>query len=483
MVPVRVRAGRNTIAATMHGSSSILIAGLLCVAQAGDVAVEAQAAFDKAGARARAGRYEDARTEYKKVVAKFAGTPQAEEAALRSKPSAFLGWADVVRHGPSNNRIDVVFMGDGYQMEQMAGFDKLAEDIPPLFARQETFREYYSYFNFLRAALVSADSGVDGFGREYDTALNGRTLETYAGHVGIDRGLVMDVLRRIPETDGQAIVFVKNGVLGTGGGGVATIGGREVRTVIHEFGHSFGGLSDEYETQQSHGQGAARDGLNVAASDDPKSVPWAHWIEARHPGVGVYEGAMGRVKGAWRPTSTGCVMATSDSFCVVCQEALVLRIYAVVDPIESVTPEPQAQRLREPRRIGDQPLEIVVEVMKPATHVLEVTWWILPEARLPHSGGASKHDNAGLEGPRDRRRRGALQPIADKPHVVSRNNPGGVHKLVLSKEGLEPGKYRVICRVKDTTQLRGEKWPWVLKDELGLLESERGWWIEVPPRD
>jgi hypothetical protein len=38
----------------------------------------------------------------------------------------------------------------------------------------------------------------------------------------------------------------------------------------------------------------------------------------------------------------------------------------------------------------------------------------------------------------------------------------------------------VICRVKDTTKLRGEKWPWVLKDELGLLESERAWWIEVP---
>jgi hypothetical protein len=286
----------------------------------------------------------------------------------------------------------------------------------------------------------------------------------------------------MPDTDGLAIVFVKNGVLGTGGGGIATIGGQDVRTIIHEFGHSFGGLSDEYAEQQSHDQGPVRDGINVSATDDPKSVPWAHWIAAKVPGVGVYEGALGRVKGAWRPTATGCVMSSSQDYCVVCQEALVLRIYSIVDPIESVTPEPQAMKLREPRKIGDAPLEIVVNVMKPSTHPLEVTWWILSESRFPRSGGASKWDEAGTAGPRERWRRGPLVEIKDEPKSVSRNNTTGVHKLVISSKDLEPGIYRVICRVKDTTKLRKEKFPWVLKDELGLLESERGWWIEVPPK-
>ncbi|MBL8860088.1 MAG: hypothetical protein JNL28_16380 [Planctomycetes bacterium] len=458
----------------------LLIALVLALGMQDDTTSDAAAAFEKAEARARAGRYDDARNEYKRIVSKYPGTPEAVEAELRSRPSAFLGWADVVRNGPSKNRIDVVLMGDGYELNHMGSFDKLSEDIPPLFARQSTFREYYSYFNFIRAALVSADSGVDGFGREYDTALNGHTLNTFAGHVGIDRSLVLNVMSRIPDTDGLAIVFVKNGVLGTGGGGIATIGGREVKTIIHEFGHSFGGLSDEYETQQSHGQGAARDGINVAATDDPKSVPWAHWIAAKHPGVGVVEGALGRVKGAWRPTSTGCVMSSTEGFCVVCQEALVLRIYSVVDPIESVTPAPQAQRVREPYTIGDDPFEIVVNVMQPATHSLEVTWWILPEARIPESGGASsRYGDTGTAGPRDRRRREKLVEITDKPASNSQNNTSGVHKLVLKKNELEPGRYRIICRVKDTTKLRGEKWPWVLKDDLGLLESERGWWVEV----
>lgn len=462
-----------------------LTIALLMAASIGsqDPATEAQEALDKAESRVQAGRYEEARTEYKRIAAKYPGTPAGTEAAKRALPSAYLGWADVVRNGPSKNRVDVVLMGDGYEMDHMTAFAKLSEDVPPLFARQPTFREYYSYFNFLRADMVSAESGVDGFGREYDTALNGHTLATYAGHVGIDRGLVVSALSHIPDADGLAIVFVKNGVLGTGGGGIATIGGREVKTIIHEFGHSFGGLSDEYQEQQSHGQGAAQDGINVAASSDPKAVPWAHWLAAKRPGVGVVEGALGRVKGAWRPTTTGCVMSSDEVFCIVCQEALVLRIYSIVDPIESTTPAPQPQRLREATKIGDEPLEIVVNVMRPATHPLEVTWWILPEARIPKSGGAgSSTDQAGTAGPRERSRRGKLAEITDEPKSIVKNNATGVHKLVLSKNDLAPGRYRVICRVKDTTLLRGEKWPWVLKDDADLLESERGWWIEIPER-
>ena len=449
-----------------------------------DDATEAQAALEKAEERVRAGRYTDARTEYKRIATKFPETPAGVEAAARSKPSAYLGWSEIVRNGPSKNRVDVVLMGDGYELEHLNAFVDLSKDVPPLFARQPTFREYYGYFNFLRADLLSAESGVDGFGREYDTALGGHTLATFAGHVGIDRSSVLSALSKIPDTDGLAIVFVKNSVLSTSNGGIATIGGREVKTIVHEFGHSFGGLLDEYETQQSHGGGRGESGINASVTDDPKKVPWAHWIAAKHPGVGVYEGAMGRVKGAWRPTSTGCVMASDERFCVVCQEALVLAIYSIVDPIESVTPPPTPLEQREFAKIGADPLTITVTVTKPATHPLEVTWWVLPEARFPKSAPPPR----GTTAPRkpteddwagDRTRRGKLPEIAEAPHSVSRNNPSGVHKLTLSRQDFAPGRYRVVCRAKDTTQLRGEKFPWVLKDELGLLESERAWWIEI----
>jgi len=44
---------------------------------------------------------------------------------------------------------------------------------------------------------------------------------------------------------------------------------------------------------------------------------------------------------------------------------------------------------------------------------------------------------------------------------------------------LEPGRYRVLCRVRDTTLVGRGRVPWVLRDEHGLLESERGWWVRV----
>ena len=46
--------------------------------------------------------------------------------------------------------------------------------------------------------------------------------------------------------------------------------------------------------------------------------------------------------------------------------------------------------------------------------------------------------------------------------------------------GRKPGRYRVVCRVRDTTLLAGEEWPWVLRDERHLLRSERAWWVVVP---
>lgn len=450
---------------------------------------EAREAFARAEELVRAGRYADARSAYARVASKWAETPSGIEAARRSQPSAYLGWADVVRNGPSANRVDVVLMGDGYELEHLKAFDKLAADVPPLFERQETFREYYSYFNFLRAALLSKENGVDGFGRDYDTALGAFTAATFAGHVSVDGSKVGSALARIPDSDGQAIVFVKNGVLGTGGGGYAVIGGREVRTIIHEFGHSFGGLGDEYQSAQSHGQASGNVGerANVSGTDDPKAVPWSHWLAAKHPGVGVYEGAAGRVKGAWRPTSSGCVMDSSEAFCVPCREALVLRIYSIVDPIDACAPPAIRQGSSESIQVGEEGVTLSVDVLRPATHALEVSWWVLSEGQLPKSGAGapgesrSTQDSAGTAGPKDRTKRGPLQALPGTAKQIARRNNTGSHSFRLTRTDLGPGRHRVVCRVRDTTIVKNDKWPWVLDDPLDLLTCERAWWLEVAP--
>ena len=197
---------------------------------------DAAALLEKAESRAESGKYREAQRLYKKLAEDFAGTPEGRIGERRSKPSAFLGAADIVRHGDSSNRVDIVLMGEGYQLKEMKAFAKLADDLPDYFRRNRTLGEYYSYFNFIRADLVSADNGVDGFGREYDTALGGHILGTYAGHVGVNGARCADAGRAAgPRRTGDRVRQARGSR--PGGGGIATIGGRNMKTTLHEFGH------------------------------------------------------------------------------------------------------------------------------------------------------------------------------------------------------------------------------------------------------
>jgi len=441
---------------------------------------EAQEAFDEAVKLYDKGKYPLARRAFAKVAERYPDSAVAGAAERRTRPSGFLGATDILRTGDSSNRVDVVIMGEGYTLDKQRSFDKLAQDVPKFMLRQNTLAEYANYFNFVRANIVSAEDGVDGFGREYDTALGGKTLSTYAGHVGIEAGLVREMLSEIPGHDGQAIVFVRLGVLGTGGGGIATIGGQSVKTVVHEFGHSFFGLGDEYVTE-THKRGSVRNAVNVSNTDDEQAVAWAHWIEAGVPGIGVYEGAAGQARDAWKPTPGGCVMDTGEFFCLPCREEAVLDIYRLVDPIETCEPEAHARSASQSLVLGEENLTFRVQVMEPASHRLEVKWYLLPEAQTPQGPvGRSKDGRYG--GRRGTRAdRGRLAELEEKPlSEGAKPKRGGWHTLILKSRDLGPGRYRLICRAKDTTKVRGDRWPWVLKDEQGVLESERAWWVEVP---
>ena len=470
-----------------HGCSLVAL-GLLWLAEATAAAPLQEAApepaqeyFDAALKLYSRGKYAEARRAFAKVVERYPDSLVATAAERRTRPSGFLGWTDIVRTGDSANRVDVVIMGEGYTLEKQRAFDKLASSVPKFILRQKTLAEYEAYFNFVRANVVSAEDGVDGFDREYDTALGGKTLPTYAGHVGIETGLVREMLSEVPGNDGQAIVFVRLGVFGTGGGGVATIGGQSVKTVVHEFGHSFFGLGDEYTTE-THKRGRVRNAVNVSNTPDESAVSWAHWIEADVPGIGVYEGAAGQARDAWKPTPGGCVMDSGEFFCLPCREEAVLDIYRLVDPIDSCEPEPHPRGSATPLVLDGENLIFRVQVMEPSSHSLAVEWHLVPEASAPQ-GPVRRGRSARYGRARGTRAdRGRLAELPGKPLLDgAKPKRGGWHTLILKRSGFEPGRYRLICRVKDSTLMRGERWPWVLKDEDGVLESERAWWVEVLP--
>ncbi|RMH05234.1 MAG: hypothetical protein D6702_00855 [Planctomycetota bacterium] len=424
------------------------------------------------------GKYRAAWNKYRNLIRRYRNSPEAAIAARRAGgANGFLGWADLRRSGPSANRVDVVVMGDGYTLDKQDSLDRYARYVPDIFARHEVFGEYIGYFNFLRANVFSAESGIDGYGRDFDTALGAANVNRRSGgHVSVDRAKVMAVLDELPEHDHLAIVFVRGTAPGTGGGGVATIPGRpEGDMLIHEWGHAFAGLADEYSDDVGY-TGDPGTSVNVSNDPSPERVPWRHWLEAGVKGVGVYLGAAGRARGAWKPTVRGCAMQNGRSFCVVCREALVLRIYSLVDPIDDCSPPAQPLVLPAGAQplTASAPLEFRLTVLEPESHRLQVAWWVLPPEEAP----PPPRPLGGTFAAGDRRRRGPLAPIPAEPAARTRPGRGGVHRFRLDPDR-PPGLYRVVARAWDDTRLPGERHPWVLKDEYGLLESERAWWVRI----
>jgi hypothetical protein len=418
------------------------------------------------------GYHAQAQAAYKSLARQHPNTVAGETALRRSQPNAYLGVGDIVRTGPCANRVDVVIMGDGYMLKHLRAFGDVARVVPKLFERDSVLGEYIAYHNFLRADVVSADDGLDAHGRDANTALGGRESGGIQGQCAIDGDLVRAMLAEVPEHDELAIVYVKQGVLGTGGGGIATIGGRGDMTTIHEWGHAFAELGDEYAQTTGH-RGPPGEGINISKHEDPKKVPWRHWIEAKAPGVGVYQGANGQERGAFKPVASDCLMESGERFCTVCREGLVLRIHELVDPIDECSPPSNLggrdQKPQPPVTLYES-RTFEVKTLRPKSHALEVRWWLVPEAQAP----ATPAQPAG-----NRRGRGKLPAIVAKPMQQGRIGSDGRSRCKLLGKELAKGRWMLICRVTDPTRFADERLPWVLADPHELLSSQRAWIVVV----
>ncbi|MEQ8767906.1 MAG: M64 family metallopeptidase [Planctomycetota bacterium] len=441
---------------------------------------EAQKIWDEAQELSRRGNYPKARRLYEELSEKYPGFEHRDAVALYLKEeNPLLAMETVLESGDPANRVDVFITGDGYLYEPRAQKAMVsgAERVTKAFFRNPTYREYQSYFNFHRMNVASEENGVDGNGRDYNTAFNARSSGGAQGQVTVDRGTVQQYLRASSANDGLAIVLVRMGSLGTGGGGVAVVGGENAGTIIHEMGHAFARLSDEYSSDTGD-RGVPRDGINISNSPEPDDLPWKHFVEAKIPGVSAFEGADGRAKGAWKPTAKGCAMDGSGDYCCVCRESVLLSIYAMVDPIDEVAVEEGQVEIPE----GEEK-EFQVTVLKPASHDLQVTWYLAP---FDTTGGGDVLPEPEVVGaargwrrsPRIARRE--MPPLLGEPEEgKSKRTRDGRVEHTFTVEDLDPGNYRLVVRVVDDARPKGEPFPWVIEDEHKLLESRRAWTIRV----
>lgn len=272
----------------------------------------------------------------------------------------------LIQTGESSNRVDIIFMGDGYQANEIdtTYLDHVNGFVSHVFsdsALTQPFHQYENFFNIHYIEVVSNDSGVDDPVNNIvkDTALD----STYQYDGVTDRLLYLNgslgnavLFDAIDGTDIGAemrLVTMNSTKYGGGGGYYATFAGgnsNAYEVALHELGHSFADLADEYSTGgPATYTGGEPSGPN--STIDPTGAEWSHWLGYDDPDVGLvdaYEGSSYSQFGVYRPTFNSKMRSLNKAFDPIAKEAFVLNFYAYVDPLDDWTGKDGSMSLTDP---------------------------------------------------------------------------------------------------------------------------------------
>ncbi|MER8154858.1 M64 family metallopeptidase [Streptomyces sp. NPDC094472] len=264
----------------------------------------------------------------------------AKETAADGKVASLIG------NGTTADKLDVVFIGDGYTAGQQADFQADARSKWDQMSAVEPYASYKDLFNVWTVDAVSNQSGVSGDpSRDVvkDTALG-----SYFWCDDIERLLCVDTAKvesyaaKAPEAD--LVVVLSNSTKYGGAGytltsqvgydGIATASSDHAdsdQIAVHETGHSLGKLADEYfYPEYGTYTGAEPDEGNAtkltADQMTAQQKKWYRWIGQTSPDggtVGAYEGGRYYPKGINRPTDNSIMRTLGREFSLPGREAMI----------------------------------------------------------------------------------------------------------------------------------------------------------------
>ncbi len=335
-----------------------------------------------------------ARNEFREIWTTLVD-PQAPDVDRTGPSRAAKAWS-VFHSGPSADKVDLLLMGDGYTAAEMDKWHADAKRLTEILFAASPFKERRSDFNVWALDTPSEESGVarpsDGV---YRRSALGAAYDAFGSEryvLALDNKRLREAAAAVPYEFIEIVVNDRK----YGGGGIhnlyATVSADNAFTpyvFVHEFGHHFAGLADEYYTS-ANAYEAAQDRpepWEANATADPQAAKWRdlvapgtalptvwpkaefealeHDIQARRrkiradkrpeaemealfkeelgkttallnngphaDKVGAFEGCMYEAKGYYRPRAD-CIMFTRDEvgFCPVCRRAIerVIGLYA-----------------------------------------------------------------------------------------------------------------------------------------------------------
>ncbi len=314
-----------------------------------------------------------------------------------SKPMSAGGLISIEKNGDPSQKVDFLILGDGYLEAQRPKCEKDARRLTEILFSTEPFKTHRHDFNVWALCPASPEPGISrpstgvhrrsAIGATYDAFGSERYVLTFDNHA------FRDAASWAPYEFVE--VLVNNQTYGGGGifGLYSTVAADSLwapYVFVHEFGHHFAGLADEYYTSDV-AYGSPTEKVepwepNATALLDPKNLKWGDLVEKGTPiptpwekeafeqyslniqktrrqirkdnkpesemdllfnqekaheeqmlgtekyagKVGAFEGAIYEAKGYYRPQAN-CIMFTrTDSFCRVCQRAIerVIQLYS-----------------------------------------------------------------------------------------------------------------------------------------------------------
>ncbi|MGX5856220.1 M64 family metallopeptidase [Dyadobacter jiangsuensis] len=282
--------------------------------------------------------------------------------------------------GPLDNRINVVILGDGFTQQELPKFATEAKNFADFFLGYDPYLHYRNYFNFFAIRTPSVESGVTNPGTAPDAYKDQPVgvKNTFFGSTfgsSIHRLVTIskyDVLyallaNQFPMYD-LVVVLVNTPFYGGSGGSISvhTLHTQANTIGVHEIGHTFSHLNDEYWAGPGYGWEAA----NMTKESSPALVKWKNWLN--QPGIGIYKHGETGDAALWhKPANGTCLMEyLNQEFCAVCREATVETLLKQVNPVENAEPVPGsivAVKDLQTFKIG---------LLTPSPNTLQVRWTV-----------------------------------------------------------------------------------------------------------
>jgi IgA Peptidase M64/Peptidase M64 N-terminus len=275
---------------------------------------------------------------------------------------------EFLKNGDSHQKVDLVFIAEGYTESDADKFKKDLKEICTLFFNHEPYKSHQKAFNVYGLFKASQESGTDEPTSNVfkNTAVGSsfNALGLYRYNLTEENKAIRDIAAHVPY---DALIIMVNNERYGGGGIYNTYclftldPKKSAYLLIHEFGHSFTGLADEYysgevaynefyptDVEPTEANITALLTLNkpkwkaLVTKDTPIPTPWqketydkmnrtekkVHRLKPEFKGVvGAFEGAGYSSKGLYR-SAIDCIMlsSTMQPYCKVCEEAVIKTI-------------------------------------------------------------------------------------------------------------------------------------------------------------